>query len=775
MKKILKGTAVVIICVLFSLTIFAARDVSHENDMAADLRELGLFSGVSANNFDLERAPTRVEVLVMLIRVLGEEDEAVGGTWTHPFTDVPTWADPYVGYAYQNELTQGISATKFGTGTAGAGTYLTFMLRALGYSDENGLDFTWDKPYDLAKEIGILPDFVDTTTFWRADIVTISYAALDANLKGSTMTLADKLIAAGTFTTEAYREYYHKDKLTVSAPSTPSTPSASGALTSTEIYNKCSPAVFFIGCYDKAGNLFASGSGFFISDSGIAVTNHHVLEDADRAVAVLAGANEAFEIVGVYDYDEEGDWAVIQVDSNSRKFPYLEISTDALIGGENIFTIGSPEGLENTISTGLISNPSRYIGSVEYIQISAPISHGSSGGALINDSGKVIGITSAGYEEGQNLNFARPISCIANADTSSFHMLPIGGDVASSISYNISNKNVTVAENDTVTITFSSVENVPSDASVTYTIEESDDSIFNAAWGDEEDQPWSINITGYKAGTATLKIYNDYTSDVEYVNVTVTASAKPASIEYSTTANSVSVTAGSTSTFYLTTTENGVPEDFDLSYYISSTDKNVATVAWGDEEYQPWGIIVTGVAPGTAYVHIRNNYNGAVIDIPVTVTAPAKTDAWNTLKSELIRNGEYDSKYQTYDMSYTTSQIYLNVSYDAEYDTISIGALFSLDDSDVYVYLIIDDSYSVYLGCSLESDSGETIEGSGFINPKTFNSSTVFTLSDFDGPRGSESDFAQLASVAAVNALKMYDAAFNLSVKSSDLGFKSIY
>lgn len=218
MKKLFCAVITFALCLVLAVSVFAARDVSYENDLAKDLRELGLFSGVSANNFDLERAPTRTEVLVMLIRVLGVEDDAKSGSYSHPFTDVPAWADPYVGYAYEKGLTQGVSKTKFGTGNASAVTYLTFMLRALGYSDTNNLDFKWDNPYDLAKEIGILPACVDRENFWRADIVSVSYAALGAKLKGSEMTLAEKLIEANVFTLEAFREYYHKDKLANAKP-----------------------------------------------------------------------------------------------------------------------------------------------------------------------------------------------------------------------------------------------------------------------------------------------------------------------------------------------------------------------------------------------------------------------------------------------------------------------------------------------------------------------------------------------------------------------------
>ena len=182
---------IIVSCV--PLSVSAQRDLSYEEIQAQELKDLGLFRGVSDTDFALGRAPSRAEAIVMLIRMLGKESEATGSKWSHPFTDVPAWADNYVGYAYTTGLTKGISATEFGMGDASALMYLTFVLRALGYSDANNLDFAWDNPFPLAKSIGILYDKVNIETFWRADVVLISHAALRASLKGTTQTLAQKL------------------------------------------------------------------------------------------------------------------------------------------------------------------------------------------------------------------------------------------------------------------------------------------------------------------------------------------------------------------------------------------------------------------------------------------------------------------------------------------------------------------------------------------------------------------------------------------------------
>ncbi len=404
MKKIVALVLCFAMVAAFAPAIATAvdRNFSAEQALAEDLKALGLFKGVSEDDFALDRAPTRVEALVMLIRVLGKENDALSKGGKHPFLDVPSWADKYVGYAYTNNLTNGVSATKFGSDMeASSSMYLTFVLRALGYSDTNGADFTWDNPYTLARTTGILMGNPDTINFLRADVVKVSYAALEATLKGSKTTLAEKLISAGAISAAAYDKYYDVLAFENAGAST---------FTAEEIYKRCSPAVFYIEIYDANGRAVSSGSGFFIDSDGTAVTNYHVIEDAASAKIRRSDNNDICKVEGVYDYSEKNDWAIIKV--QGKNFPCLEIDYTPVTGASTVYAIGSPLGLENTISEGLVSNANRNFDGVSYIQISAAISHGSSGGALINKSGKVVGITSAGFDEGQNLNLALPISVI---------------------------------------------------------------------------------------------------------------------------------------------------------------------------------------------------------------------------------------------------------------------------------------------------------------------------------------------------------------------------
>ena len=404
MKKILSIILSVTLCLSAFVCTAEARDVSFEESLASDLKLLGLFQGVSETDFDLNRAPTRLEALVMLIRLLGQEEQALESNNSHPFADVPAWASSYVGYAYHKGLTNGVSATAFGTDNAGIEAYLTFVLRALGYSDENGADFLWNNPFALAKKVGILPDCVNQTAFLRADVVTVSYAALAANLKDSTKTLAQKLITDAVFTYDQYLSHYRVDAIKnyTQKPS---------VLTAEEIYKNCAPAVFYIEVYDAGGYAIASGSGFFIDENGTAVTNYHVIDGAYTAKITESGNGNIYDVRAVLDYNKQNDWAVLQIDGSG--FPYLPMGDgDSVSGGATVYAIGSPLGLQNTISNGLISNVRREIEGVTYLQTTAAISHGSSGGALINQYGEVIGITSASFTDGENLGLALPISVI---------------------------------------------------------------------------------------------------------------------------------------------------------------------------------------------------------------------------------------------------------------------------------------------------------------------------------------------------------------------------
>ncbi len=171
----------------------AAYDADKAQTEAERLNTLGLFLG-SDLGFELDRSLNRAEAVVMLLRMTGKELDARVDGGEHPFTDVPEWADSYIGYAYEHGLAKGVSDTLFDAAApAGAQAYVTLMLRALGYD----ADKAWSDWETLGKEAGLLKSGIDLENFLRGDAVLVSAAALDAKLADGSMSLCDSLIESG--------------------------------------------------------------------------------------------------------------------------------------------------------------------------------------------------------------------------------------------------------------------------------------------------------------------------------------------------------------------------------------------------------------------------------------------------------------------------------------------------------------------------------------------------------------------------------------------------
>jgi S1-C subfamily serine protease len=178
-----------------------------------------------------------------------------------------------------------------------------------------------------------------------------------------------------------------------------------------EIEQRYGNAVIFILVADKDKKVFKTGSGFLIDENGLAVTNFHVVADGKYIVARLPNKQE-YNAEYVVSYDVKKDLAVVKLDA-PKGLPIVNMGDSSrVILGEQAVAIGSPQGLEHTISDGLVSAWRDLGEGMKFIQISVPISQGSSGGPLFNMSGEVIGVTSAGLKTGQNLNFAIPINLV---------------------------------------------------------------------------------------------------------------------------------------------------------------------------------------------------------------------------------------------------------------------------------------------------------------------------------------------------------------------------
>ena len=180
------------------------------------------------------------------------------------------------------------------------------------------------------------------------------------------------------------------------------------------IYEQISNACVRIEAFDRSGNRFGLGSGFFINGSGKLVTNYHVIRSA-YSIKVYNYAGREYEVESILGYSKLEDVAVIQVKSTSN--PFLELATtDNIRTGDSIYTLGSPLGVDNVFTDGIVANTSVNVSGKDMVAFTAPIASGNSGGPLVNSDGKVIGVNTSTANNAQTLNFAVRAERIAELD-----------------------------------------------------------------------------------------------------------------------------------------------------------------------------------------------------------------------------------------------------------------------------------------------------------------------------------------------------------------------
>jgi serine protease Do len=176
------------------------------------------------------------------------------------------------------------------------------------------------------------------------------------------------------------------------------------------LVKRVQPAVVTVMAYNDLDEMVFQGSGFFITPGGRFLTNYHVLAQAARA-EVKTAAGRCYPITGVVAADQDWDLVMAEIDCPRPRHaaPSLKISDAVPEVGEQVAVVGSPLGLEQTLSIGVVAARRRASGGA-YLQISAPVSPGSSGSPVINMAGEVVGVASLQVVKGQNLNFAVPAS-----------------------------------------------------------------------------------------------------------------------------------------------------------------------------------------------------------------------------------------------------------------------------------------------------------------------------------------------------------------------------
>lgn len=186
---------------------------------------------------------------------------------------------------------------------------------------------------------------------------------------------------------------------------------AANAQSPQQIAKKALASTVLLVIEDANGQPLSLGSGFFVRNGQVA-TNLHVVKGASRGYAKLVDQKTKYDIEGITAVDADRDLVILKISVFDAQVIPLGDSNTVQVGSP-IYAVGNPRGLEGTFSQGIISSV-RKVGTDKILQLTAPISPGSSGGPVLNDKGQIIGVSVATFRGGQNLNFAIPSNYLKN-------------------------------------------------------------------------------------------------------------------------------------------------------------------------------------------------------------------------------------------------------------------------------------------------------------------------------------------------------------------------
>ena len=215
-------------------------------------------------------------------------------------------------------------------------------------------------------------------------------------------------------------------------------------------------------CYDHNGKEISTGSGIVLFHNDMIVTNYHVIEDT-YSVKISTDQDITYNVSGLWHENKKQDIAILKLEKNTDLTPLKIGDSSAVKKGETVTAIGSPLGIKNTVSKGNLSARIMQDG-YDVLQFTAPISNGSSGGALFNEKGEVICITFASFVEGQNLNLAIPIELVEDLyKTKSISVKPESFKDIYWNNYMTKNPNeyLTQTYGSTISVSFSELKNNP--------------------------------------------------------------------------------------------------------------------------------------------------------------------------------------------------------------------------------------------------------------------------------------------------------------------------
>jgi tetratricopeptide (TPR) repeat protein len=195
-----------------------------------------------------------------------------------------------------------------------------------------------------------------------------------------------------------------------------------------ELVNETEKSVVLIQTYDEFGNIKGLGSGFFIDDHGTIISNYHIFKEAYDAI-IFTNSKSSYYIDTIIMSSEQFDLVkFVLKNPKADIFKGLKTAKEYPVKGQDIYVIGNPEGLENSVSRGIISNIHDTKNHGTIFQITTPLSPGSSGSPVCNLSGEVFGIATSMIEEGQNLNFAIDIRLLESVHSNDAFLLKISAE-----------------------------------------------------------------------------------------------------------------------------------------------------------------------------------------------------------------------------------------------------------------------------------------------------------------------------------------------------------
>lgn len=385
MKKRLLSLLCALILLLGAVPSAAALE-GESREAAETLASLGLIDAVPTGGA-LNRPAARIHGTNLLVRLSGAGR-----------ADLPTGAQDYA-------VAQGwVTVTKGQNDPLPTAEFCASLLRLLGYegfTDENAALFArraalTTRDYDETLTLGDL---------YQLARDALSFPARDGG------TLAQGLVEKGLCTQAQIQGLFPEE------------------LSARQVADRHMAAAFQLDVYYtqkayKDGRRSNGGSGFFVSADGLAVTNYHTIEGAVQATATLI-TGETFPVERVLFYDPDSDLALLRVSRTSVDktevpfFSFLEIAEEPdLRRGDRIYTLGVPLGITPAISEGIVSATDHTVAKFNSLCVvnTADISHGSSGGALLNVYGHVVGVTSGAYEAGNSLYISVPLSPVLGAD-----------------------------------------------------------------------------------------------------------------------------------------------------------------------------------------------------------------------------------------------------------------------------------------------------------------------------------------------------------------------